>query len=232
MADAHGSKRELKFTRVVAGTGSDPGGDYSQMIALNSEYATLDGLAYSPPALDPSGQSYSFSVLAHINNIGATNTVVITEVGVYAEDTDGNEILFAIDPLYTQPVSVFPPNILAGFNQFQEQTFKIYIEVYRDLQINLELIAEGNMTVEIADGRYWIIGIKYQGTEIIDYTGDDVHTHQRWQDEQINMIIDILESGSTAGTTVNKPVLINKPYNWDILNNNGYRDLATGTIRA
>ena len=222
----------LKFTRVVAGVGPDPGTDYTEMTALSGYYGEMEGLAYSPPQLDPSGQGYSFSILAHLDNTALTSALYITEVGIYAEDLDGNEVLYGIDPRYDMPALIHPPGILPGFISYAQATFTEYVEVSRDLNVNLMLIADGNVTWDAADGRYWIIGVKYPATEITETTGTTTEEWQRIQDDRIAQIITMLESGSTAGTIYDRPTLFTLPPNWRILNNSGWRDLVNGVIRA
>lgn len=226
------SGHTLKFTRMAAGTGLDPGTDYTELTDLVSFYADMEGMAYSPPQLDPGGNGYSFSVLAHVDNTNLTTPIQITEVGIFAEDMDGNEILYGIDPRYDTPAQIWPPSLLPGFVSYAQATFTEYVEVNRDLKVDLTLVADGDVTWDAADGRYWIIGVKYPATEITETTGTTTEEWQRIQDDRIAQIITMLESGSTAGTIYERPTLYTMPPNWKILNNSGWRDLANGVIRA
>jgi len=232
LAETNQSGSKLTFTRLAAGTGNDSGADYSDLTALQQEYVDLVGLNYTPPSLDSSGQGYSFSISAYMDNTQLNNEVKITEVGIFAEAADGSEILFAIDARYEQPVVVYPAQVLPGLQGFQQVKFIEYIEINKDLQIDLTLIADGNITIEFADGRYWRLGKKYPATEITESNGSTTEAHQRWQDEQLEQLKKLLESGSTAGTMVDRPVLDVSPYHWKILNHSGYRDSVTNSIRA
>lgn len=222
----------LVFTRMVAGTGTAPSGDLADMAALQAEYADLQGIAYSPPAVDPSGNGFSFSVIGHMDNTNLLSEVRITEVGIFCKDESGNEVLYGIDPRYDAPVIVYPPNILPGFVSNGEAVFVEYVEIHRDLQINLTLIATGNLTMEAADGRYWIIGVKYPATEITESVGFNTEEWQRIQDDRIDQILQLLQSGSTAGIIYERPTLMADPLNWNIRNFSGWRNPVTGAIEA
>lgn len=217
------AKENLIISGVAGGDGAYPGIAYSDMVQLSQpriQFQTNQGVKYVLPNV--------ISIPLYFENEALTEMVLLTEIGLYAEDPDEGTVLLAIAPSYSEPLPI--PKLSEGRLELTVD-FSLILSLTEDVNITLPSSVI-YLTKEEADGRYWRIGVKYPATEITETTGTTTEEWQRIQDDRIRQMEVILESGSTAGTTVNKPVLINKPYNWDILNNNGYRDLTTGTIRA
>jgi len=216
-------EQELKITRAMGGIGQYAGTDYSDMTGLENAvlpFAMNQGVAYLAPD--------RIQVPLYYENSAVTARILLTEIGLYAEEADGSEILLAIAPSYDEPLPI--PSLSEG-----------RLEMTTDFIVQLSLTPEVDITLPSsmvyltrpeADGLYWQLSKNYPATKITESNGSTTEAHQRWQDEQLEQLKKLLESGSTAGTMVDRPVLDVSPYHWKILNHSGYRDSVTNSIRA
>lgn len=212
------SEQELTITAAKGGDGIANSSDYSEMEALlqpKVDFSMNNGVEYLSPS--------EVRIPLYYENSALGERVMLTEIGIYAQDPQDGEILLAIAPSYEEPLPL--PTLDEG-----------RLELTTDFRLQLTLSPEVNITLpssmiyltrEEADGRYWRLRQKYPATEITESTGTTTEEWQRIQDERIKQLEVTLESGTTAGITANKP-----PSDWKILNNSGYRDRERGTIRA
>ena len=98
------SQTSMQFTNVKVGTGSpDEGTDPSGLTHLVAY--KMDGLIAEYGYDDTPGEAY---VVMQISNSNIENGFVMTEIGVYAQDPDLGEILFAYVNLSDDPNYIMP----------------------------------------------------------------------------------------------------------------------------
>lgn len=81
----------LNFTRMAVGRGQVPSSDYSNLTGLVDEITEIE-IDITSKRLNNDGTS---SVIGHFTNKELTETYFINEVGLFALDVDGNEILYS-----------------------------------------------------------------------------------------------------------------------------------------
>lgn len=227
IAKLNTTKDTLEITSIWGSNTTTQPTDIASMTAIGPrgiEFSVYDALEYVEDA------TLHFSL--YYDNKGLLADYTVTEIGIFATDPDLGEILLAIIPFYDAPQTIPASPTTNNGVRFE---FTATVDIILSLSPDIKILIDNSLvflTIEEALKRFWVIGVKYPATEITETTGTTVEEWQRIQDDRIDQMEKVMESGSTAGTTVNKPVLTNKPYNWRILNYSGWRDLATGTIRA
>lgn len=216
----------LEITNVWGSNSPAPPTSYADMTDIGPHDIPLSVVGiiqYEPSA--------KLHTKIYFDNLQLNSPYTVTEVGLFANDPDEGEILFCVIPFYTSPQLIPESPSQAGVRF--EFTGKIDVEV--SLSPNIEIIVNGSMvflTIEEAMKLFWILGHKYAATEIFETTGTTTEEWQRIQDDRIAQILQILESGTTAGFIVEMPTLVDQPYNWAILNFSGYRNPLNGAIEA
>lgn len=216
-------KEDLVITAVVGGTNGDPGVPPSEMTEINNpafEFQTLQGVTYASPnqILIPLYYENSKQAVSHS----------LSEIGLYAKDPDGGEVLLAVAVSYGEPLPI--PGLSEGR---LELTIGFLLEFSLTQDVNiLRPSSVIYLTRPEAMKLFWIIGEKYAATEIFESVGYSTEEWQRIQDDRIAQILTMLESGSTAGVIFERPTTIPLPHNWKILNNSGYRNPVTGFIEG
>ena len=109
----------LEFTRAAIGIGQAPSGyDPGGMLDL-SDYK-MDGVIYSCSATGDEA-----SVVFQVSSIGVDTGFVATEAGLFAEDPDEGEILYAYLDLSEDPQYIYPEN--SAISKFVEFTLVVKI---------------------------------------------------------------------------------------------------------
>ncbi len=113
------TEQQLTFTRAAVGTGSCPSGyDPASMLDLNQYH--MDGTISGFKA-----EGEEATVTFQISSETFTEGFVITEAGVYAEDVDEGEILYAYLDLTGDPQYVYPKGGVV--QKFAEIDFKTIV---------------------------------------------------------------------------------------------------------
>ena len=208
-------KEKLVISAVVGGNGTDPGLAPSEMTEISSiqlEFQTLEGVQYTAPN--------QIMIPLYYENSGQLEGISLSEIGILAKDPDGGEILLAVSTSYNEPLAL--PRFVEGR---LELTVGFLMEFSLSADITIELPSSViYLTRPEAMKLFWVIGEQYPATEITETVGYNTEEWQRIQDDRINQLQQILESGTTGGVVVERPTLAASPYNWKILNNSGWRD--------
>lgn len=115
------SGEELNFTRAAVGTGSVPAGyDKENMIGL-ADYK-MDG-TISRCVSDPENQQAS--IVLQISSVGVSEGFTVTEAGIYANDPDEGEILYAYTDMTEDPQYIYPED--SEISKFMELTLVVVI---------------------------------------------------------------------------------------------------------
>lgn len=112
----------LSFTRVAVGTGSVPSGvDPQSMIGLNAYKmdATIKAYGVNP---DQADVAY---IIAQISSVGVSAGFAITEAGIFAQDPDQGEILYAYLDLTDDPQYIYAET--DAISKFAEITFNVLV---------------------------------------------------------------------------------------------------------
>ena len=112
----------LSFTRVAVGTGSVPSGvDPQSMIGLNAYKmdATIKAYGVNP---DQADVAY---IIAQISSVGVSAGFAITEAGIFAQDPDLGEILYAYLDLTDDPQYIYAET--DAISKFAEITFNVLV---------------------------------------------------------------------------------------------------------
>lgn len=115
------SGEELNFTRAAVGTGSVPAGyDKENMIGLAAY--KMDG-TISRCVSDPENQQAS--IVLQISSVGVSEGFTVTEAGIYANDPDEGEILYAYTDMTEDPQYIYPED--SEISKFMELTLVVVI---------------------------------------------------------------------------------------------------------
>ena len=208
-------KENLVISSVVGASGLDNGIPPSEMTEVPFppfQFQTLQGVLYNGPN--------QIVIPLYYENSQQLNSISLTEIGLYADDPEGGTVLLAVSTSYDQPMPL--PRFAEGR---LELTIGFLLEFSLTEDITIELPSSVvYLTRPEAMKLFWIIGEKYPATEITESVGRTTEEHQRWQDDRLNQILTMLESGSTAGTVIDKPTRLELPRNWRIRNYSGWRD--------
>lgn len=121
------SEAKLKITRVAVGTGNVPEGialkDMTDLIAYK-----MDGMISGIVGIPEANQ---VNVTFQVNSIGVSETFVITEAGIYAEDPDDGEILYAYLDLTEDPQLVY--NAQNAISKMVEITMAVIVSDIGDV---------------------------------------------------------------------------------------------------
>lgn len=121
------SNQELVFTRAAVGTGSAPHGwDPAGMIGLN-QYK-MDGKISSCHS-----ENEEATVVFQISSTDVESGFVITEAGIFAEDPDEGEILYAYLDLSDDPQYVYAKNSVV--QKFAEIEFKTVVGAIENITV-------------------------------------------------------------------------------------------------
>ena len=113
------SKQQLVFTRAAVGTGAVPAGyDPGSMVNLNQYKMDAEISGYS-------AEGEEATVVFQISSVNIEEGFIITEAGLFAEDADQGEILYAYLDLTDDPQYVYAKNSL--IQKFAEIEFKTLI---------------------------------------------------------------------------------------------------------
>ena len=216
-------KEDLAITAVVGASGVDPGIPPAEMTVVENaqfQFQTLEGVVYTAPN--------QIMIPLYYENSAQISNINLTEIGLYAKDPDGGEILLAVSTSYNEPMPL--PRFSEGRLELTVG-FLIEFSLTPDITITLPSSVI-YLTRPEAMKLFWIIGEKYPATEITESVGYNTEEWQRIQDDRINQLQQLAESGSTAGTIYERPTIGAAPYNWAILNYSGWRNPVTGAIEA
>ena len=115
------SGEELNFTRAAVGTGSVPAGyDRENMIGLAAY--KMDG-TISRCVSDPENQQAS--IVMQVSSVGVTQGFTVTEAGIFAQDPDEGEILYAYTDMTEDPQYIYPED--SEISKFMELTLVVVI---------------------------------------------------------------------------------------------------------
>lgn len=115
------SGEELNFTRAAVGTGSVPAGyDRENMIGLAAY--KMDG-TISRCVSDPENQQAS--IVMQVSSVGVTQGFTVTEAGIFAQDPDEGEILYAYTDMTEDPQYIYPED--SEISKFVELTLVVVI---------------------------------------------------------------------------------------------------------
>ena len=115
------SAGELTFTRVAVGTGSaPPEGDIPGLDDLISY--KMDGVIAEIKAEPEHNQA---SIRFQVNSINVEESFVVTEAGVYAQDPDDGEILYAYLDMSDDPQMVYDSE--SAISKFLEMTLVVVV---------------------------------------------------------------------------------------------------------
>ncbi len=215
------SSHALSITRVLGGDGPDPATPPSERISLQRAtiaFETNGGAHFLAPD--------RIEIPLYYENSALTETLLLSEIGLFAMDPDDGEILFAIAVSYNAPLAL--PRFAEGRLELTCQ-FILQLSLNPDISISLPSSAV-YLTRPEADQRYWRIGVQYPATEIVESIGETVEEHQRWQDERLHIILDTLATGTRSTQQVD--VDTQKPLKWKVMNHNGWYDAAKAVFRA
>ena len=116
------AKATLEFSRVAVGTGKVPQGvDPQAMISLNAYKMDAQISSYG---VSPDQEDVAY-IVTQVSSIGVSAGFAVTEGGVFANDPDKGEILFAYLDLTEDPQYVYAET--DSISKFVEITFNVLI---------------------------------------------------------------------------------------------------------
>lgn len=215
------SDAALTITRVLGGDGPEiptPNSERSSLQNPAIAFETVEGVQYIAPD--------QIAIPVYYENSQLTTSLQLSEIGVFAEDPDDGEVLIAIATSYDAPLAL--PRLAEGR---LELTCHFLLQLSLSPEINITLPSSTvYLTRNEADGRYWRLGVQYPATEIVESVGATVEAHQRWQDEQLKIVVDTLATGTRSALQVDFDS--HQPLKWKIIDHNGWYDPANAVFRA
>lgn len=223
-----GTDTALHFTRAAIGTGSGEFGIApAEMEDLEEWFADLTGLSYKLP--DPGAEKFVLEIRAEIKNQGFEEPVYITEVGAFALDPDEGEVLYGIEDFREYPKLMNPlPCGQPGFGFGESHVFDLFLEVSRDLEIEISFITDNYLSIDIANEIFARDAHRHTADQVDESVGATVEVWQRIQDNRLDTIENRIEQGISTGRTVQ--VGTELELMWLILK--GYYDRVNKVIRA
>ena len=208
----------ISFTRAAVGTGDLPNGyDPSHLIGLN-QYK-MDG-----KITGASSSQETASITFQIASKDVEEGFVITEAGLYADDPDEGEILYAYLDMHGDPQYIYPRG--GDVNKVAEITLGVIIgQVDR---ITAMISPGGLVTKEQMEG---MLETKLgrgedSGDSIITFTSDDSADETGWTD------VDALQSGETHKSFAQKvsTMFKNLRYIWGLCGSTDISKIGDGTV--
>ncbi len=208
----------ISFTRAAVGTGDLPNGyDPSHLIGLN-QYK-MDG-----KITGASSSQETASITFQIASKDVEEGFAITEAGLYADDPDEGEILYAYLDMHGDPQYIYPRG--GDVNKVAEITLGVIIgQVDR---ITAMISPGGLVTREQMEG---MLETKLgrgedSGDSIITFTSDDSAGEVGWTD------VDALQSGETHKSFAQKvsTMFKNLRYIWGLCGSTDISKIGDGTV--
>ena len=208
----------ISFTRAAVGTGNIPKGyDPSHLIGLN-QYK-MDGMITGATSSQETA-----SITFQIDSRDVEEGFTITEAGLYADDPDEGEILYAYLDMRDDPQYIYPR--IGDVNKVAEITLGVIIgQVDR---ITAMISPGGLVTKEQMEGALETKLGKGEdsGDSIIAFASDDSANVSGWT------AVDTLQNGETHKNFAQKvsTMFKNLRYLWKLCGNNDISELGDGTI--
>lgn len=206
---------DLRISEVLGGCGITSNTDYadfSQLITPSIVFETNRGIIIDP---DHPNQ---ITIPIYYENQALDQAINLSEIGLFAEDPDEGNILFAILPAYEQPLPLPAQN---------EGKLELSMDVVLELSLaeNVQVVLPPSMiflTKPEAISLFAPIIHRHDAHEIDESNGNSVESWQRLQDAEIEALKLKTDAGTTSADTHQVPT--DPMSNYKILNHWGIYD--------